>query len=66
LIGFPERIGILLPKQALEQEKAAAIVAVLAIHTERRKVRAILLRKEHEAASLWKLAGRVRRLEKTF
>lgn len=63
-----ERIGMLLPKQALEQEEVAAIIAVLATHTERRRVRAIVLRKElgARAGSLWKLAGRVRRLEKTF
>jgi len=61
-----ERIEMLLPKQALGEEEAAAIIAVLVGHIERRGVRAVVPRREREAVSLWKLAGRVRRLGKTF
>ena len=56
-----ERIGKLLPEQALEEEEAAAIVAVLADHIEGRGVRAVIPRREPKAVSLWKLASRVRR-----
>jgi len=61
-----ERIGKLLPEQALEEEEAAAIVAVLADQIERRGVRAVIPRREPKAVSLWKLAGRVRRLRRTL
>jgi len=57
-----ERIGELLPKQALEEEEAAAIVAVLADHIRGRGVRAVIPRRETKAVSLWKLASRVKRL----
>jgi acetyl-CoA carboxylase biotin carboxylase subunit len=61
-----ERIAELLPEQALEEEEAAAIVAVLADHIERRDVRAVIPRREPKAVSLWKLAGRVKRLRRTL
>lgn len=60
-----ERIGEVLPKRALEDEEAAAIVAVLAEQIERRGVRAVIPRREPRAVSLWRLAGRTRRLERT-
>ena len=56
-----ERIGELLPAQALEEEEAAAIIAVLANYIERKGVRAVIPRREPKAVSLWKLASRVRR-----
>jgi len=61
-----ERIAGLLPEQALSEEEAAAVVAVLADQIEGRGVRAVIPRKKPEAVSLWKLAGRVRRLRRTF
>jgi len=61
-----ERIGELLPEQALEDEEAAAIVAVLADHVERRGFRAVIPRREPKAVSLWKLAGRVKRRGRTL
>ncbi|MDI6905463.1 MAG: hypothetical protein QMD13_08295 [Candidatus Bathyarchaeia archaeon] len=57
-----ERIGELLPEHVLEEEEAAAIVAVLANHIERRGVRVVIPRREPKAVSLWKLASRVKRL----
>jgi len=56
-----ERIGEVLPEQALEEEEAAAIVAVLADKIERRGVRAVIPKREPRAVSLWRLAGRARR-----
>jgi len=61
-----ERIGKLLPEQALEEEEAAAIVAVLADQIQRKGVRAVIPRRETKAVSLWKLAGRVKRLRRTL
>jgi len=61
-----ERIGELLPERVLEEEEAAAIVAILTDHIERRGVRAVIPRREPKAVSLWKLAGRVRRLGRTL
>jgi len=61
-----ERIEQLLPEQALEDEEAAAIVAVLANYIKRRGVRAVIPRREPKAVSLWKLASRVKRLRRTF
>ncbi len=60
-----ERIGELLPEQALGDEETAAIVAVLADQVERRGFRAVVPRREPRAVSLWKLAGRARRLGRT-
>ncbi len=60
-----ERIVELLPEQALEDEEAAAIVAVLANHIKRRGVQAVIPRREPKAVSLWKLASRVKRLRRT-
>ncbi|UCE28480.1 MAG: acetyl-CoA carboxylase biotin carboxylase subunit [Candidatus Bathyarchaeota archaeon] len=59
-----ERIGKLLPEQALEEEEVAAIVAVLADHKERKGARAVIPRRETKTVSLWKLAGRARKLRK--
>lgn len=61
-----ERIGDVLPKEALEEEEAAAIVAVLADQMERRGVQAVIPRREPMAVSQWKFAGRVRRLGRTL
>ncbi len=61
-----ERIGELLPKRAVEDEEAAAIAAVIADYTERRHVRAVIPRRDHKAVSLWKLAGKVKRLRRRF
>jgi len=61
-----ERIGELLPEQALEEEETAAIVAILADQIERRGVRAVVPKREPKAVSLWKLAGRVKRLRRTL
>ena len=56
-----ERIGELLPAQTLEDEEAAAVVAVLVDQMEGRGVRAVIPKREPKAISMWKLAGRVRR-----
>jgi acetyl-CoA carboxylase biotin carboxylase subunit len=61
-----ERIGELLPKQALVEDEAAAILAVLADRIERRGVRAVIPRRELKEVSLWKLAARVKRLGRGF
>lgn len=61
-----ERISELLPERALEEEEAAAIIAVLADYIERGRTRAVIPRREPRAVSLWKLAGRVRRLGRTL
>jgi len=61
-----ERIEMLLPKQTLEEEEVAAIIAVLVSQIERRGARAVIPRRKSEAVSQWKLAGRVRRQGKTF
>jgi acetyl/propionyl-CoA carboxylase alpha subunit len=60
-----ERIGEVLPERALEDEEAAAIVAVLADQIEKRGVRALIPRREPKAVSVWRLACRTRRLERT-
>jgi len=60
-----ERIGEVLPKCALEDEEAAAIVAVLAEQIERSGVRAVIPKREPKAVSLWRLAGRAKGLERT-
>ncbi|NIO36211.1 acetyl-CoA carboxylase biotin carboxylase subunit [Candidatus Bathyarchaeota archaeon] len=65
--GFiDERIAELQPEQPLTEEEAAAIIAVLANHIERRDARAVIPKKESRAVSLWKLAGRVKRLRRTL
>lgn len=56
-----ERIGKLLPKQALEEEEAAAVIAVLLGNLEGRSVQAVIPRREHKAVSRWKYAGKVTR-----
>lgn len=56
-----EAIGEVLPKQALEEEEAAAVIGVLVNQIERSGTRAVIPRKESKAASLWKLAERVKR-----
>lgn len=61
-----ERIGELLPKEVLAEDEAAAILAVLADRIERRSVRAVIPRREPKEVSLWKLAGRAKRLGRIF
>jgi len=61
-----ERIGKLLPAQALEEEEAAAIVALLADHIKGRGARAVIPRREPQAVSLWKLASRAKRWGRKF
>ncbi|MBX5329010.1 MAG: acetyl-CoA carboxylase biotin carboxylase subunit [Candidatus Bathyarchaeota archaeon] len=61
-----EKIEKLMPKQALEEEEAAAIIAVLADYVERSETRAVIPKREPKAASLWRLAGRTRRLSKAL
>jgi len=59
-----ERIGTLLPAQALEEEEAAAIVALLVDHMKGRGAQAVIPRRESQAVSLWKLASRAKRLRR--
>jgi len=59
-----DRIGELLPEHVLEDEEAAAIVAVLACQSGKSGVRAVVPRRESKAVSMWKFAGRVRRFGK--
>jgi len=61
-----ERIGELLPAQALEEEEAAAIVALLVDHIRGRGARAVIPRREPPAVSLWKLASRAKRSGRRF
>lgn len=61
-----ERIGKLLPTQALEEEEAAAIVAVLVDHIKGRGAQAVIPRREPQAVSLWKLASRAKRSGRKF
>jgi len=61
-----ERIGEVLPKQALKEEETAAIIAVLANHIVGKSVRAVVPKKEVKPVSMWKLAGRLKRQERTF
>lgn len=56
-----EAIGEVLPKQALEEEEAVAVIAVLVGEMEREKIHAVIPKKEQKAVSLWKLAERMRR-----
>jgi len=61
-----EKIEKLMPKQVLEEEEAAAIIAVLADYVERSETRAVIPKRESKAVSLWRLAGRTRRLGKAL
>ena len=61
-----ERIGRLLPAQALEEAEAAAIVAALVNHIKGRGARAVIPRRESQAVSLWKLASRAKRSGRKF
>jgi acetyl-CoA carboxylase biotin carboxylase subunit len=61
-----ERIGKLLSRQALSEEEAAAVVAVLANHIGRRGVQAVIPKRKPRTISLWKLANRVRRLRRNL
>jgi len=61
-----EKIEELLPKRALEDEEAAALVAVLANQIERKEVRAVIPKRETKAVSLWKLASKMKRLRRTL
>jgi acetyl-CoA carboxylase biotin carboxylase subunit len=61
-----EKIEKLMPKQVLEEEEAAAIIAVLADYVERSETRAVIPKRESKAVSLWRLAGRTRRLSKAL
>lgn len=65
-INFVDEKIKLLPKQTLEENEAAAIIAVLAGYMERSDVRAVIPRRESTAVSMWRLAGRTRRLAKAF
>jgi len=56
-----ERIGEVLPKETLTMEEVAAIVAVLANNLEKERARAVTLKREPKAVSLWRLAGKIRR-----
>jgi acetyl/propionyl-CoA carboxylase alpha subunit len=60
-----EAIGEVLPKQTLEEEELAAVIAVLVDEVEREKIRAVIPKKEQKAVSLWKLAERMRRQGRT-
>ncbi|MEM2947019.1 MAG: acetyl-CoA carboxylase biotin carboxylase subunit [Candidatus Bathyarchaeia archaeon] len=61
-----ERIDKLLPKKALTEEEIAALAAVLANQKVEAKVKALAPRRQQKGVSLWKLAGRVRGLRRTF
>lgn len=56
-----ERIGKLLPEQTLEEEEAAAIVAVLTRQIGGRDIQAVIPRRKPNTVSMWKLASRVKR-----
>ncbi len=61
-----ERMKKLLPEKTLTDEETAAIIAVLANQTGGERVRALISKREKRAVSLWKIAGRERRLRRTF
>lgn len=61
-----EKIERLMPKQALEEEEAAAIIAVLADYVERSETRAVIPKREPRAVSSWRLAGRIRRVSRAL
>jgi len=61
-----ERIGKLLPEKALTEEEIAALTAVLANQIAEAKVKALIPRREQKGVSLWKAAGRIRGLRRTF
>ncbi|MEM2104967.1 MAG: acetyl-CoA carboxylase biotin carboxylase subunit [Candidatus Bathyarchaeia archaeon] len=61
-----EKIERLMPKQALEEEEAAAIIAVLADYVERSETRAVIPKREPRAVSSWRLAGRTRRVSRAL
>jgi acetyl-CoA carboxylase biotin carboxylase subunit len=56
-----ETIGEVLPRQVLEAEETAAVVAVLVDQMEKSGVHAVIPRKEPRAVSMWKLAERMNR-----
>jgi acetyl-CoA carboxylase biotin carboxylase subunit len=56
-----ETIGEVLPRQVLDAEETAAVVAVLFDQMEKEGVRAVVLKKEPKAVSMWKLAERMSR-----
>ena len=55
-----------MPKEALAEDEAVAVLAVLADRIERRGVRAVIPRREPKEVSLWKLAGRAKRMGRRF
>ena len=61
-----ERIGKLLPEKALTEEEVAALTVVLANQIAEAKVKALIPRREQKGVSLWKAAGRIRGLRRTF
>ena len=61
-----ERMKRLLPEKTLTDEETAAIIAVLANQTGGERVRALISKREKRTVSLWKIAGRERRLRRTF
>ncbi|MEM3458726.1 MAG: acetyl-CoA carboxylase biotin carboxylase subunit [Candidatus Bathyarchaeia archaeon] len=61
-----EKIERLMPKQTLEEEEAAAIIAVLADYVERSETRAVIPKREPRAVSSWRLAGRTRRVSRAL
>jgi len=61
-----ERIGKLLPEKALTEEEIAALTVVLANQTSEAKVKALIIKREKEKASLWKAASRIRGLMRTY
>jgi acetyl-CoA carboxylase biotin carboxylase subunit len=61
-----ERMRKLLPEKTLTDEETAALIAVLTNQTVGEKVKALISKREKRAISLWKMAGRERRLRRTF
>jgi acetyl/propionyl-CoA carboxylase alpha subunit len=61
-----ERIEKLIPVKALTEEEIVALIAALANQKGEAKVRALIPKREQKGVSLWKIAGRERRLRRTF
>jgi acetyl-CoA carboxylase biotin carboxylase subunit len=60
-----ERIKKLQLEPTVKDEEAAAIIAVITHHNRKRDFQAVIPKKENKAASLWKLAGRMKRARRT-
>jgi len=61
-----ERLEKLLPMKTLTDEETAALIVVLLNQTGQTRVKALIPKRRHGAISLWKTAGKVWRLRRTF